>query len=187
MKSRSIMISLVAGLALAGCGDKGNNATNSTAEAGGAPVSDISLAPGEWETTQETLGIDVKGGSGPVAEAMKQGKGRKMTFTHCITPEDIEKSHGGFMAAQKELKCSYDGYKMGGGTVSGSVACDMPTGNLTSTVNGTYTPESYDMTIASTMNGMPGGMTMVTKMRMTSKRIGDCPAGAEGEHKVDVD
>lgn len=173
-------------LALAGCGKGEEKSGSAGANMSAAQVADemekVSLQPGEWETVQEITDVKIDGAPPEMpADMMRSMIGRKITVKNCITPEQAENPSADFLAAQKDSKCTYNGFSMTGGIVKGSIACPGGEGGkMTASMEGTYLPASYQMTMDAKMEGMAGpqgGMTMHMKMKSSGKRIGECKPG----------
>src|SRR3546814_16763140 len=74
---------------------------------------------------------------------------------------------------------------MEGGRMVGTMTCtggQLP-GTMVMKMDGTYSDESYDMTMDMETSGLPGGMTMTVKARTTGERVGDC-VGCGGQRPV---
>jgi hypothetical protein len=67
---------------------------------------------------------------------------------------------------------------MGGGKIDAKMTCKAEQGTQTMTMNGSYTPETYQMTMA--VNGMgPMGKAMSMQMELSAKRTGECTGKEE--------
>ena len=184
-----IRISLTAAslLALAACGGDGDRKTDGnagsetaaadkangggdTATPGGA---DIKLRPGQWEVAAE---VEMPGMPKEVAEMMKKSHANARTVM-CITEEEANRSDANVFTGKKDKNCTSEGFAARGGRISGKVVCvgDTGEGRMTMVVDGTFQPESYEVTMKMDTEGAGGeGLKMETKA--TGKRIGDCPA-----------
>ena len=175
-------------MVLAAC-DKGPDKTqNQSVEEVAKEMKKITMQPGEWETTQEVVDVKIEGAPNDMPAGMMEAmKGRKTTVKTCITPEQAANPTADFLTAQKDSKCSYSGFEMSGGTIKGVVSCPSPDGKGKAEVilNGTYSAQNYEMTMEMQAAGMGGpnesNMTMHMKMRSNGKRIGECPAGKDGQ------
>jgi len=178
----SILLASSAVLALAGCGkgeDKAGSGAPQSVEEVAKEMDMVQLQPGEWETTTEMVDMKIEGApEGMPADAMKGAIGHKTSVRSCITPEQAAKPNADFVAAQKDSKCTYSDFAMVGGTIKGTVSCPGEQGGkMTASMNGSYQPTSYALTMTMNMDGIQPGMKMVSTMKTTGKRIGDCPAG----------
>ena len=171
----TVIAPLAAALALAGC----NNSDTVTAKnesvasvADKVAASTIKPLPGRWETTVKMGKVEMTGMPAGAADAMGKHAGPSAPIATCLTPEAAEKMDGSqFRNAGQD--CKYDTFTMAGGKVEGVMTCK--TGGQTQRVamNGTYTPEAYDMAISTEMEMQPG-KTMKTAMNVSSRRTGDC-------------
>ena len=127
---------------------------------------DVAITPGKWTTTVEILDIAMAGAPPGVAAAMK---GRPMTTTYCVTPEQARLGVRG--ALKPETGCRFTQFAAVGGRIQSRMTCNRPTGTMTAVSSGTYTPGAYAM--SSTMTGT-GRMAMNMKSRATGRRIGPC-------------
>lgn len=186
MRAVSIILSGAALLALSACGKSDDKAAsgNQSAQEVASELKKVSLEPGEWETTQEIVDVSMEGAPKDMPSGMIDAmKGQKNVVKTCITPEQAEKPDADFLTAQKDNKCTYSGFEMSGGTVKGSITCPAEGGGtMNASIEGIYTANSYATNmemVAAGLGGMPGaapgGMSMHMKMKVTGKRIGECP------------
>ena len=175
----TVMISFAA-LALAACGGDDVSVTNASPEevakkvdqAGGARFN-----PGEWETTVETVSVDIPGLTGPMKEQMTQLMlNKKQVGTSCVTPEEA-KSPPAKVLANGQGRCTYEKFTMAGGKIDGTLSCDAEGGKMTMRMTGSFTDDRF--TIENDMEtAMPGGaQVMKIKAKTSGKRLGECPAG----------
>jgi hypothetical protein len=184
-------------LALAGCGGPekadGNGsaasgesakagATRESAKAGGTAdagaASGMKMRPGEWETTVETLKVDAPGLPKEMA-GMMAGQ-QKMTMRSCITAAQAEQPSGELFRGKTGGNCQYEGFTVSAGRVKGKMTCTggSTPGSVTLEMDGRYGAESYE--VDQKMKTEMQGMTMNVDSRVTARRVGDCPAGAQG-------
>jgi len=173
-------------VALAACGKSGgqNSSGGSTAPAGGstAPAGGsaaVSIQPGEWEMTYETVDIDAPGMPPAYAAQMK---GHKVTRRDCITPEEAARPLTKMME-NKDNRCDYSGFTFGGGHIQGTISCGggKSPGKVTMTTSGQYDGQTYAYTSNMTMTGPRGDMKV--ESRATGHRVGECPAGGREDGK----
>lgn len=144
------------------------NQAATEAEGESAPqAASVTLSPGEWELTSEMLEMNIPG---MPAGAMPKEAMQKTSVKTCLTPEQTEKPDAGFFSGQRNPNCTYDGFEMTGGTVSGTISCKADGGTQKMTIAGTYESENYDMR----MEMQSERMSM--KMHTSGKRVGDCPS-----------
>ncbi|MBB6228722.1 DUF3617 domain-containing protein [Polymorphobacter multimanifer] len=124
-----------------------------------APV----VTPGEWTSTMTMDSMTMPGLPPGALDAMK---GKPITTSYCLTPEEAEADPKKILAADKS--CKVDRFNMAGGKIDSAMTCQTPQGPATITMSGTYTADSYAMN--STMKAGP--MTMAS--RVSARRLGPC-------------
>lgn len=166
-------------LPLAAC-DKGPEvrAENATAEevakevaaAGGA---DSFVRPGRWESKVTIEQMTIPGMPAEVASQMKDFEGRVETSHSCLTPEEAKRPKEDFFTGENK-SCRYDRFTMAGGKIDAVMKCAEQGRTNVMTLQGSYTPETYNMrmTMQGAAQGEAGGMTM--RMRVEAKRLGQC-------------
>ncbi|ABD27215.1 hypothetical protein Saro_2779 [Novosphingobium aromaticivorans DSM 12444] len=170
---------LVLPLMLAACGDDGSveKKNASTAEvAKSVADAGMKLKPGRWELTTKFVRFDVEGMPPEAKKAMQQMLGQGHTFASCLTREEAEKPDGSFFG-QESNDCRYDTFTMGGGKIDATMTCKgkgAETGNnATMKLAGTYSADTYDMTMDMT-GAAPNGKSMTMQMALVSRRVGEC-------------
>lgn len=168
-------------LAAAGC-NQGESGGNMTANEVAEELAGIQIQPGLWEATSQVVNV-----SAPnlPREVMTQMTGERNTVRSCITPEQAARPDANFLTAQQNSNCTYRDFSMSGGQLRGSMTCTgggMP-GTMTTSMEGRYGPQSYDMTMRMETAGMPQGANMTIEARTTGRRIGDCPPGGAEQEK----
>jgi len=174
---------LVAAILLVGCGgdaDTNNDGAVSgdevVAEAAGA----IKPQPGQYRTTFEMLEFDVPGMPESVKQQMQAQMGGAAEvakpITYCLTPEQAAENGAEQMAKNMaEGNCTVSRFDVSGGSISSEMQCSGNDGITTQVqMDGQMTSTTSTMTMTQKMN--LGGQTVQTKARVTSERIGDCPA-----------
>lgn len=134
------------------------------------------VRPGQWESSVELESIEVPGMPEAAVAQMKKTMARVATGQKtCLTPEQAKKPKEDFFAGAGS-NCRYDKFSMDDGKMTGTMRCTSPQGGGTQLIDfdGTYSPESYEMRMASTLEGASAAGPMKMVMRMTSKRIGEC-------------
>ncbi|MFL9841657.1 DUF3617 domain-containing protein [Sphingomonas sp. ST-64] len=175
----TVMIPFAA-LALAACGGDEVSVTNASPnevakkvdEAGGARFN-----PGEWETTVETISVDIPGLTGPMKDQMTQTMlNKKQVGKTCVTPEEA-KSPPAKVLANGQGRCTYEKFTMAGGEIDGTLSCDAEGGKMTMRITGSFTGDSF--AIENDMQAtMPGSARLMKiKAKTSGKRLGECPAG----------
>ena len=181
MKHRTILASA---LLLAACGQQGGN-NSQTAKAGGgtgagaaaAESSVFSMEPGEWETTM----LMNMGAVADLPPGVQLPPAQPLTTRTCMTPEQVRNARAAFLGGggHPGVDCDYSGVTMAGGRISGTSTCRSRGVEMSMTMDGSFTPTSYD--IDQRMRSTIGGRTRESTGHMTGRRIGECPAGAGGK------
>lgn len=139
---------------------------------------------GQYTSTTEVLEFEVPGLPPAQADQMKQmfaGLGSQ-EMTYCLTQEQADE---GFEEAIKRMNegedgvsCTFDNFDVSGNSLDAKMSCDAGMGGKSQmTMTGTLDEEQQDLTIAVTQESeqIPGGK-MNLKMKMNSRRTGDCTA-----------
>ena len=133
------------------------------------------VRPGKWESKVALLDIDIPGMPAEMQDTMKRTFAERQPsgFTSCLTPEEAKKPREDFFAGND--KCRYDHFKMGDGKIDARMRCDAGEGVQLMEMAGTYSDESYTMTMTTMREGAagPGGDAKMT-MRMDARRVGEC-------------
>jgi predicted small secreted protein len=166
--TRTPMCASVAALALAltACNsNEGVTAKDASVEdvAEAVAKSDVALRPGRWETS-----MSMAGDATPVPGA---GKGGVAT---CLTKADLDQFDQEIMQKPME-SCRYDSFTMANGKIQGAMSCNPLEGEgptMRMTMDGTYTPETYDLAMTTEMT--MGGQSKTTTMQVVSRRVGEC-------------
>ena len=103
---------------------------------------------------------------------MAKSPAMSRTVTTCLTPEMAAKPDGKFFN-QANNNCIYDHFSMSGGKMDATMTCTGHNGKMTMTMNGTFTPDQYEIHTSS-QEQMPGGQAMSVTMTVNSHRVGDC-------------
>jgi hypothetical protein len=132
--------------------------------------------PGRWETKVSVLDVDIPGMPPQMAAQMKKtmGKMQENTFDSCLTEEDVKRPKEDFFAG-KNKDCRYDRFTMADGKIDAALRCDgKPEGGaMTMTINGSYSRDSYEATMAMDVaGGREGGMKI--RSHSESHRVGQC-------------
>jgi len=148
------------------------------AEAGGT-----GFRPGKWETTVQTVSVDLPGLPPEMKKQMTEAMLKKTeTSTSCITEEQAKNPPAQVLAATQG-KCKYDNFVMADGKIDGTLVCPMEGaggGEMKMRMTGTFDGESF--VSENEMNATtPGGPGMHIKAKTIGKRIGEC---SEAEKKA---
>lgn len=133
------------------------------------------VKPGKWVSTVTIQEMNVPGMLSEFAARMKERVAQAREYESCLTPEQAKKPKEDFFAGV-DKSCRYDHFEMAGGKIDATMHCNREGMSQTMTMAGSYSDEHYDMQMSSTMQGAgpAGGMAM--KMRVDSKRVGECDA-----------
>jgi hypothetical protein len=176
---RRLPLVLVPALALAACN---SSPTVEATNASGAEVAkkvqesgvtDSFISPGQWQMAMKINEMSMPGMPPEAAERMKGMMGQGHTFTECLTAEDVKKPKADMFSGDE--KCKYDHFSMGGGKIDITMSCggDQP---RKMQMNGTYSPNEYNMKVSSQGEGKTGPGAMSMQMEMAAKRLGECTA-----------
>ena len=135
------------------------------------------VRPGKWLSTVTIQEMTIPGMPPEFAARMKESMAKERQFESCLTAEEAKRPKGDFFAADKS--CTYDHFTMGGGKIDAAMHCAHEGMAQSMTMQGNYTPDQYQMTMASKMEGKGPQAGMVMKMHVDAKRVGNCnePAG----------
>ena len=163
-------------LALAACGSPGSegNGTAAKSDGGGGAVA---LQPGEWEMKMEVVSVNAPGLPPAVAAQMKQPA---TVNRDCMTEEEAKGPKGDMFTGGQANNCKQEGFTWSGGRIHGVTTCTEPggTGKTSMTMDGEYTAQSMDINMKTDTEAR--GVKMATEMRITGRRLGECPAGKAG-------
>jgi Protein of unknown function (DUF3617) len=182
---------LCAGLVLAACNsDPSVTAQNASTGEVAAKVAEAQasggfISPGRWEATMTIDNVSIPDMPPAIAEKMKSAMGKKQTMISCLTPEEAKQPKEGFFGGEGSKACRYESFTMANGKIASVMKCAGEGMSRTMTMNGTYSADSYRMTVASTgtagANNPVGAMSM--KMSMDARRTGAC-TGKEDEERM---
>lgn len=166
-------------LVLAACGSQSGNeqAAGNGTEAGEAPAAggggaSVSLQPGQWQSTVEIVRVSAPN----MPPGMTPPAMPPITASYCITPEQAANPNAGMIAGNTaQAGCTTENYSMANGRIQGTVQCNIQGTVARTTMDGQFTPTSYDMTMVGQQT--VSGITTETETRITAQRTGDCPAG----------
>ena len=173
-RSHPIVLIGLATLALAGCkkqaveADHASVAQVAAAMGGSAP----SFQPGRWESTMKIEQMDIPGMPPQARAMMMKSSAMARVVSVCISPQEAAKPDGHFFN-HGQSNCTYDHFSMDDGKLDATMTCEGRTGKRTMTMNGTFSPDQYELHTTS-QEQMPGGQTMNMAMTVTSHRVGDC-------------
>lgn len=170
---------------LAGCGSHGANqqaanqqagngqaAAGPQASASAAGSGGLTIQPGAWEITMEMQPGETTGM--PAGVQMPQIP--PSTIRSCVTPEQVARANASFLngGGHAGMDCDYSRVSVGGGRIQGTSTCSREGMQATVTMDGSFTPTSYD--IRQQMQTNMRGRTMSSTNHLVGRRIGDCTA-----------
>ena len=130
------------------------------------------VRPGKWQSTVTIQEMTIPGMPPEFAAKMKEQTAKPRQFESCLTPAEAKRPKGDFFAADKS--CTYDHFEMGGGKIDATMRCAHEDMTQSMSMRGSYTPDQYEMSMATKMEGTGPQAGMVMKMHVDSKRVGDC-------------
>lgn len=175
-----MLLAVACALPLAACGSKpAVDEKNASVEQVANSVREASkggnlVRPGKWVSI---VSIDQMSMPGMPPEATAQMK-KMIASTHttetCLTEEEAKEPKATFFAANDE--CRYDHFTMGDGKVDAEMHCSQGGTTQAMTMNGTFSPENYEVHMKSRTEGGPPGHSMNMEMTVKAKRVGECKA-----------
>lgn len=182
MKYAALIAAAVLSLAACNKGPQVNEKDASPAEvaekvrAAGADQSMV--RPGLWQSKVTIEQFDVPGMPPETVQRMKtmMAENQEHDFETCLTAEDVKRPKEDFFTG-KSKECRYDHFTMGSGKIDAAMRCGKGNESHTMQLAGTYSPESYQMQMATNVQGgskEAAGMAM--KLRVEAHRIGECTA-----------
>jgi len=182
-RTMKLNISIIALLLLAACDNSPKvEAENASLEEVAGKVREANagsamiVRPGQWESSVELESVEIPGMPPEALAQMKKTMARVATgHKTCLTPEQAKKPKEDFFAGASS-NCRYDKFSMDDGKLTGTMRCTNPQGGGAQLIqfDGTYSPDSYEMRMASTVEAASPGGPMKMVMHMTSKRTGEC-------------
>ena len=164
----------IALLTLAACSGQSGNEQAGNGQAGTAPAAAAAaprptIQPGQWDTTIEIVNVSAPN----MPAGMTPPRMPARTVSACITPEQAGSPNAGVLSGNSNQPgCTTENYSVSGGRIQGTITCDIQGARTRTTLNGQFTPTSYEMTTQS--EAVVGGMTTNTETRITARRTGDC-------------
>jgi len=182
MKYAACLIAGCAALAACNSSPKVNEKNASVAEVAQkvqeAGTDQSFIRAGKWQSKVTIDKFEVPGMPADVAQRMQgvMAQQQAHSFESCVTQEDVKRPKADFFTG-KNNECQYDHFTMGGGKIDALMHCPGKggSGETTMQMAGTYSPESYQMQMATKVEpgaGGHGGVNM--EMRVDSHRVGEC-------------
>lgn len=178
------LVAPLAGLALMGlsaCGGSKSEAPppakkeeSKKAEKGAKPGPvEVRFAPGRWESTIKVEKLDLGQMPPQVRQVIEQELGKERKLISCLTAEEAGKPDADFFGGDKSGDCTYDTYDVTGGRLNVEMSCKTGKGVQKVRLNGTYSADTYSMTM-STSGDAGLGQPMLMTMNIASRRTGAC-------------
>ena len=173
---------------LAACGSQSERAAEPDVQATNATVEEVAeqvreagadeqfIRPGKWLSQLRFEEMKVPGIPEGAAERMNEMIGGDKTFESCLTEEEASRPSEQFFAG-KDNQCRYENFTRGGGRIDATMRCTQEGSAQVMQMEGSYSPDSYALTMTSTVEGAAAGMRM--RMRIDARRVGECEAPAE--------
>ncbi|MGH6729538.1 MAG: DUF3617 domain-containing protein [Sphingomicrobium sp.] len=169
MGRRAFLIAAIT--ALAAC-----DSSPGTSERDGSTSKSL-IAPGAWQSTITIEAFDIPGMPAEAITRMKSAivQTQQHEFTTCLTPADARRPEGRFFTGNAQ--CRYDQFAMDGGKIRAAMRCPSGEGmTQVMTMQGTYTRDHYVVRLTMRGEGVsPPVSAMRMRMRVDSRRIGECP------------
>jgi hypothetical protein len=167
----------IAAVLVASCGGPSGNrqaaedGNAATPAGGGGTTAAVAMQPGQWEIVTEVVRMDVpnmpKGVSAPTPPPT--------TVRTCLTPQQAGAPSGGFLTGSGEGGgCTSRNMSMAGGRIQGVVQCDQQGSTMRSTMDGRFSPTSFE--VNQQVETSAQGMNMTIQSRTSGRRVGDCPS-----------
>lgn len=170
-------------LLLASCGERESETpANMTREEVAAEVSDVRVAPGEWEQRSQILSVEAPDMPHELAARLRQPR---PPLRYCITPEQAaQPARVSDAIARPQEGCTMRGFTMSEGRMEGNMVCrEGSPAQVSTAMSGTYSPEGFDYRSRIEMPPPIGDGVVRIEARTTGRRIGPCPAQAPVEGK----
>ena len=175
---------LFAVLPLAACQSESGTESDPDVQATNASVEEVAeqvreasegeqfIRPGRWVSTVRFEEFSAPGIPEDAAEGMNRALGDAQSFENCLTEEETQRPNERFFAGA-DNQCRYENFTMGGGKIDATMRCTSAGGAAqVMRMQGSYSPDSYQLSTTSTVDGPGGQMTM--RMRIEAKRAGEC-------------
>lgn len=171
---------LIAGLALAACGDSGAVDDPSDPSQIADATADLPKPQaGEYRMTGELVSLEIPGASDSEV-AMLRGimeAGATQESTFCMTQEEADEGYREFLENLSEGTdgCEFTEFSVNGNALAATMQCDDGQGNSGNMeYSGTISETSQDMTVTMDMANAAEGQSMRMVLRNQTERVGDC-------------
>lgn len=179
---RLSLVPLALLVALTACGQEEPEieATNASVEDVARQVREASadeqfIRPGKWVSQVRFEEMTAPGVPENVAREMNQMLQQSQTFESCLTEEQAKRPREDFFTGS-DSQCRYENFTMGDGRIDATMRCSQGDATQVTQMTGSYAPDSYQLQMASTVEGVAGASAgdMSLKMRIDAKRVGEC-------------
>ena len=172
-----VALLIFAAVPLAGCGGPSVNEENASVEEVSEKVREASrdqglIRPGQWTSSVTIERMDMPGVPPQAAEQMKRMVAQTHTSERCLTPEEVQQPKGDFFGGNEN--CRYDHFTMRGGRIDAQMRCTAQGATQVMDMEGTYSPDAYEMRMTSRSEGGPTGQGMTMQMKVEAERVGEC-------------
>ena len=133
------------------------------------------VRPGMWLSTVTIEEMSIPGMPPEFAAKMKEQMVKASNHESCLTPEQAKKPKADFFAGV-DKSCRYDHFEMDGGKIDAAMTCTHDKLVQKMTMAGSYSPERYDMSMTTRMEGGGAQSGTTMKMKVAARRTGACPA-----------
>jgi len=130
------------------------------------------ISPGRWEGVVHIAEMTMPGLPPEAQAEMAKARGDQKIVS-CVTPEDVKESKASMFGGMGD-ECKYDHFALGGGKIDGTATCDTGGGKMKTTVSGTFSSDSYHMTMHTEAAGAKPMSGMTMSMSVDAKRTGEC-------------
>ena len=141
----------------------------------GCGSGNVSLQPGQWETTTRLTSIEAPGMPAPMLAQMRTQMGQPQTQSSCITPEQAANPAGAIVnPGPGGPACQFSESTFAGGVINVRGTCPGQGGQgaVQMSLQGSYTATTMEGTMSTAVQGGPQSMTIA--QTMSSRRTGDC-------------
>ncbi len=187
MRKAILLATLAGAMTLGGCnmfggdGDSAGQGVDPAKAMANAP----DVEPGQYEASVDIVKVEIPGLPPEMQTKMREQMASVtgVQRRYCVTAEDARRGREDIarQMANAPGNCRFTRFDVRGENVNAAMQCDqLPNGaRMTMTLTGTMGSNASDMTVkqnASVPNTPVGNME--TEMRIRTRRIGDCAAGA---------
>ena len=131
------------------------------------------IRPGKWVSEISFEEMSAPGMPPEVRDQMKGMLAARKSYESCLSPEQAQRPKEDFFAGS-DNKCRYEHFRMGDGKIDAKMRCEQGSARQLMELDGTYSPDAYQMRMSTQTDSSAGEMTM--RMRVDAKRVGECEA-----------